>query len=133
MAEHTREQPIVTPAPQCRRVLRMKPETLAFAAALLGIIAAAPSAIPAISMVGLVPALLALAALSRRRWRFILLVEKDALHGGQKFRRLAGTAAQARGRGARRRGQGALVWRRGGACRCRCKGSAAQRRRKECR
>lgn len=62
MAEHTREQPIVTPAPQCRRVLRMKPETLAFAAALLGIIAAAPSAIPAISMVGLVPALLALAA-----------------------------------------------------------------------
>ncbi len=62
MAEHTREHPIITPAPQRRRVLRMKPETLAFAAALLGIIAAAQSAIPAISMVGLVPALLALAA-----------------------------------------------------------------------
>lgn len=62
MVEHTRENPIITPMPQRRRVLRMKPETLAFAAALLGIIAAAQSAIPAISMVGLVPALLALAA-----------------------------------------------------------------------
>ncbi|MET3768346.1 hypothetical protein ABIB15_001026 [Marisediminicola sp. UYEF4] len=62
MAEHTREHPILTPTPQRRRALRMKPETLAFAAALLGIIAAAQSAIPAISMVGLVPALLALAA-----------------------------------------------------------------------
>ncbi|MCY7325045.1 MAG: hypothetical protein LH605_02825 [Microbacteriaceae bacterium] len=62
MEEHTREHPIITPTPQRRRVLRMKPESLSFAAAFLGIAAAAHSGIPAISIGGLIPAVLALTA-----------------------------------------------------------------------
>ncbi len=62
MAEHTQEHPIITPTPHRRPVLRMTPEFLSFAAALLGIVAAAKSAVPTISLGGLVPAVLALAA-----------------------------------------------------------------------
>jgi len=62
VAEHTREHPVIAPTSQRRRVLRMTPESLSFAAALLGVVAAAKSAIPTISLVGLVLALISLAA-----------------------------------------------------------------------
>lgn len=58
MSEHTQELPIVTPT----RRRKGTPELLSFAAAFLGIVAAAHSGIPAISIGGLVPALLALTA-----------------------------------------------------------------------
>lgn len=62
VAEHTQELPIVVPAPPRRRRPRVTPESLSFAAAFLGIVAAAHSGIPVISIGGLVPALLALTA-----------------------------------------------------------------------
>ena len=62
VAEHTQELPIVAPTPQRWRGPRVKPETLSFAAAFLGLVAAAHSGIAVISIGGLIPALLALAA-----------------------------------------------------------------------
>ena len=62
MADYTREHPIITPTSKPRRVLRMKPEYLFFAAASLGIVATAKSAIPTVSLGGLPLGLLALAA-----------------------------------------------------------------------
>jgi len=62
MAEHTQEHPITIPAPEHQGVRWMKPESLSFIAALLGIAAAAICAIPAIGIAGIVPAVLAVTA-----------------------------------------------------------------------